>query len=238
GWCPLLWMQAVGDGHNEALYLALLLLGLVAVEHRRLWPAGACVGTAVAVKLTALVPGAALIWYLLHRDRRAAGLVTLGSLAALAAWTLPYGLTGWNCLRANATELNDVAFFSLPAFLHQIGLPPWLHPIAMAAFTIGFARALWQAPDLSNWLRVAAAAALLFFLTVTSSNQEWYFLMPLAFAAAAPRPWLGFSTLWMAALSPQALRDGLGLGLKDVTLTCWASVFLVIWLEWRAEKSE
>lgn len=234
---PLVGLHALAGGHNDALVAGLVVaaLAVAAAGARHRWAvfgAGAAVGLAVAVKVTALValPFAMLLAAGAARRYRHAGLLAIGAVVAFAGLTLATGLgLGWVAALPGTGAIGQ--WSSPPTGLGMavgyglwgLGWPAAFDPAVAAGRTVGVAGLVvisaalliraWRRCGDPRSVAVAAAAALAAVVLLGPVLYPWYALVPLAVLAAvirAPRArwWLAVATLGLAAL---VLPSGLGL---------------------------
>ena len=108
GLSPVLAVIVVNGGHNDMLIGALILAAALAAARRRPATAGALVGLAALVKLTAgLALVGLLLWMWRHHLRRGAVRLLTATTAVLAAGYLPILVSASNVLtRADKTATN------------------------------------------------------------------------------------------------------------------------------------
>ncbi len=208
---PLVLLHGVSGAHNDALLAGLVVAGLaLAMDARWGLVAGALLGLAVAVKVTALVavPFAALY---VARRRAWAG-VAAGAAAAFAAVTAATGLgLGW-----------------LPALSHTAGLTQWTSPPTGVGMAAGYLlRAAGRQDLVSGAVAVARAAGLLALAVVLA----WLWWRPRPWSAGAALaatallgpafyPWYALPALAVLAAAPLSgrVRGRLGLGVAGLAL--------------------
>jgi hypothetical protein len=106
---PLLWLSSVRFGHNEAVMVLLVLLGIAAGERGRPGLAGVLWGLAFGIKTTAVVPALAYFGWGLGRGRRRATAIAVAIAAAVFLGPLmPYLL-----LRREQVEYALIGFEKL-----------------------------------------------------------------------------------------------------------------------------
>jgi alpha-1,6-mannosyltransferase len=230
---PLVALHAVSGAHNDALVAGLVVAGLALAKGAR-WGviAGALLGLAVAVKVTALVavPFAVL---LVARKRAWAG-VLAGAAGAFAAVTAATGLGfGW-----------------VPALSHTADLTQWTSPPTGVGMAAGYLLRTAGRPDLAPgavavargaglvalavllallwWRRKPAGLALAATALLGPVFFSWYALVPLAALAAVPMAdrtrRLGVATIVLALL---VLPDGTGLASLTKPVGAFLDVVLV-----------
>ncbi len=206
---PLVGAHLIAGPHNDALMIGLVVAGLALVVVAARHPAaqlgaGALLGLAVAVKVTAVVvvPFAVLIAvsrpFRLGPAARAGGMVVGGALGAMVAITAASGLgVGWI---SGVVHVKDLVQFTSPptavgmtlTFVGRLAVPgfdavPAVRLLALAVLAVVL---IWL------WLRAARAdkpvpaalhgAGLAFAATIAlaPSFHPWYALWPLVLLAA------------------------------------------------------
>ncbi len=208
--CPLLVQEIAFNGHLESVLVFGTVAAWRAVESRRVGLAGAFLGAAAAVKISAgfLVP-----LLLAGGDwRRAAK----GTLAAFLVWS-----TAWLPFLADGGWPET----SLGAFLAHWEFNSSLYALAAAALPPAGARLLLAAAFLAGaatiirrcWRRASAIPALglglsAVALLVSPVVNPWYLVMLVPFAAARPSV-----TAW-TAMGVVALSYATGLNLPSASL--------------------
>ncbi len=176
-WHPLPIIAFSHSGHNDALMVALLTLGLALVARHRRWLPALCLALAALSKVTPL-----LLFPLLPRKIGTAPAVLAGAIV-LAAW-VPFLVLGAGAPGSLVTYLgewkdND----SLHAVLHALIGPPGAKAVSLALLLAGVG-ALAFHPSLSRrplWWQAYVALGLS--ILVASSVHSWYLtwlLPPLA----------------------------------------------------------
>lgn len=200
-WNPLVLVQGVGNGHNDVVMLAWLLLAVALWQRRRdgatasAWlPAGVALALAVLTKAAAGLLGLLLVVVILRdlpgRRRLAAlaGLAGVGAAVAALAY-LPFW-PPWQSLAGVLDEMANRYTYTIAATL-RLGLREWLPP-----------QVAWDVPRLTGqllfvavlgwtvvrlWRRrldLAAAGFIAYFayLMAGASYRIWYplWLAPLA----------------------------------------------------------
>ena len=146
GWNPLLALDFGGGGHND-VWMAVFVLGGVALARRRPAASGASWAVAAGLKWTAL---GLLPLSLLRGDRHEAARAACGFLVAAglmaAGASILFG-SGW--LSALAPFAHRHAGFAVPTRLTELGLPAWAASlVALAPLAV-----------LSPWLVRSARAS-------------------------------------------------------------------------------
>jgi len=193
---PALFLEPVRDtlayGQVNVVLMALVTLDCLPGTTR--WPRGALVGLAAAVKLT---PAAFVLFFLIRRDYRAAGVAALSFAAAtgagfLLAW--PDSLRYWTGVAFQTGRIGNPAYAgnqSIEAVLARAGLDPhapagaaaWLalSVVVLAMACRGMRRAL--AVSENAWaLSLNAFAALL--ISPVSWSHHWVWGVPAVLALA------------------------------------------------------
>jgi alpha-1,6-mannosyltransferase len=207
---PLVLVQVVGGGHNDALAMLLMMLGVAGVLSARELFGGAALMAALAVKAsTGLVAPFALLGA--RRDapaprRLAAGRVRflLGLALALAATLVVACLAfGWNWLDAiglAGENQSRTSHLSIPTTAARLtGLSDGATRAAALALYTGLVAYLlawtWRGND---WLRAAAWASF-GLLLATSWLLPWYVIWALPLAALSRDRPLQLLTLGLTA---------------------------------------
>jgi hypothetical protein len=260
---PLVAVHAVAGVHHDALVAGLVVAALAGAAggtgRRGAALAGALLGLAVAVKVTAIVAGPFLLLLAAaggpgRAGRRGAPAVvaTVAAAAAFAVLTAATGLgTGWvGALRdtgslAQWTSLPTGLGMAAGYALRALGAPDAYDPAVAVARTLGLAAlavllaaVLWRAwrarPGPATRTVVGCCGVALAAVVVLGPVvYPWYALAPLAvLAAAAPAAahrWLAAVTLVLAAL---VLPSGLGLAVLTKFPGALLDVAVVLALSW------
>jgi len=200
---PLVLVQVIGGAHNDALAMALAMLGTASVLGAAEAAGGAVIVAAVAVKASTafLAPFA-----LLGSERR--GRFLIGALIALAVVLLAGELAfGWNWLSAiglageNQSKTSHLSIPSTAARLTGFGKEP-TRVCALTLYAALFAYLLaytWRGGD---WLRAGAWASF-GLLLATSWLLPWYLIWTLPLTALSRD-----RRLWLAVLALTAFQLG------------------------------
>ena len=201
-WNPLVLWEVAGNGHNDAVMLAPLLLAYVAWTRRRDAWVLPLLGIATLIKFVAapLLPVAAVaLW------RRAGGWPARWRLVArtssLGAVALLLGLFPFYDLGAIRTSIADtntlfvVSPANMVAHLLENTYPVsevkrWLKLIGwgiLAAALVVAVGSVWRRPD--RLVRASFELFFVFLMVVTTYFQGWYLVWPLALAALLPWGW-------------------------------------------------
>lgn len=180
GWNPLLAVHFAGGGHNDAIMMVLVLLGL-AVGRLRPAGGGACWAAAAAIKWVP-VPLYALWAVAASRRGERAGLVgfagMVGGIAALATWR--YGLDWTRVVTPLAHAAGAQSRYSLGRRLGDLGVSPLVSTAVALAIAITGGIVIARAA-LTGRARLGLAAGLL--LVVTPWLLPWYAVWPVSLAA-------------------------------------------------------
>ncbi len=199
----------LATGGDDMPILALLLLGVVALQRRRTWLAGASLGVAAAMKFTAWpVALGALLVAVDSTGRRRWMRVAILVAAIVALTSVPFAV------RAPAAFVANVVAFPLGiAGVHSPAASPlpghilttlWsplghlIEPITLVVLGylgLGYVRRHWPI-DLPALLRVIAVGATVVILAA-SATRVGYVIYPLNFA------------LWSWAVTPADVREPL-----------------------------
>jgi alpha-1,6-mannosyltransferase len=228
--CPLVGVHLISGAHNDALMIGLLVAGLAVVVSRPgrpgpLLAAGALLGLAVAIKVTALVvvPFAALAAivgpYRIRALVRDGGWVVVGAVAAVVGVTLAAGLDfGWVGGLARGADAiawsspstavgQTVGYVLVPFGVHVDALPV-TRVIGLVLLAVLLVWLWWRArtrDPLSG-----AALALAATVALAPVVHPWYLTWPLALLAGTTlrTRWITVAALVASFL---VLPDGTGL---------------------------
>jgi uncharacterized membrane protein len=194
-WNPLILLMAVGDGHNDIVMMAFVLLA-VWLGYRAHW-----VLAAGAMTLSVWIKYISVIFFpllLLHAWRRLRGekrprrwiLLTEGVLTVLAISAtviVPF----WNLGEvAGIAErfLRPVNWHAGTTFLSSLILG-----VGLVLFAAAYILLAWQVlqgdGSYQQWLNAAFVAALLAFLLGASRSQPWHLIWPAALVGLSDHKW-------------------------------------------------
>jgi alpha-1,6-mannosyltransferase len=200
---PVVLLQVVGGGHNDAIAMLVATIGIAAFLGGREAGGGASLVAAFALKPPAalaapfalaarsqigLSPGHSTVKVQDGADGRAAGRLLIGAaLAAAAIGAAAYAAFGWHWLRAIeliGAHQDKTTHMSIPITAARLtGLDPTAtRAAAFALFGLAFIFLLlrtWQGAD---WLRMAAWASF-GLLLATAWLLPWYLIWSLPLAA-------------------------------------------------------
>jgi alpha-1,6-mannosyltransferase len=197
---PLVLVHVVGGPHNDAAMMVMVMAGVLATLADRELAAGAAIGLATAVKITAGVSAP----FALLGSRRRLGFL-LGSalaLAAVVAVTVPlYGEGALDSLSLLGDNQDLTTRLSLPRIASNLPLISLgaARAAALVAYAVAVAwllRWTWRGGD---WVR-AAGWATLGLLLATSWILPWYLVWVLPLAAVAEDEVLLWTTLALCGL--------------------------------------
>jgi Glycosyltransferase family 87 len=180
---PLVLVQVVGGGHNDALAVLLMMLGVAAVLGAREASAGVALAAAALIKAsTVFAVPFALLGTKGHRR------FVLGAVvAAIALGVASYLAFGWHWLGAIDLVGHNVgrdSHLSIPSTLARLSDQgkASVEAVLVGLYAVGLAYLLvwtWRGGD---WLRAAGWAAL-GLLLATSWLLPWYLIWALPLAA-------------------------------------------------------
>jgi alpha-1,6-mannosyltransferase len=188
---PLLVVYGVGGGHNDLLMLAAVMGGVYMTLARRERLGGGLAVLAIAIKLTAIVPGlfafAGAARQRAGRGRRdfalGAGVMALLVAGLSFAFFSTGSINLFSTVRLSQSEGD---WHSIPGFIStRLGLPPVGHVVgvllalALAFYCLKLLRRVWRGE--LDWVN-AAGWAMVATLATASSLLPWYvaWLLPLA----------------------------------------------------------
>ncbi|MCZ7574852.1 MAG: hypothetical protein M5U01_40390 [Ardenticatenaceae bacterium] len=219
-WNPLQLFVTAGNGHNDSVMVAPMLLSLWLVGRRR-WSAAvlaALAGALVKFIPVLLVPllGIVALRQLQGRARwRFIVTTAAGAGVLIGAAFAPFWRGGDMLILSSRAHLFTT---SLPAWLWSLSDPRWNNNqvqamlLRAALFTLAVAELLalwlvWRRPTLLGLAQAATALLLFYLLAAIAWFQPWYAIWPLALAALLPdgplRPvslLLTFAVTWKAPL--------------------------------------
>ena len=240
-WSPLVLHEVAVAAHPDGLMGALILLAYQAARRREPWLLAIFVGTAVAMKVHAILALPFLVMLLpASVDRATASVATIG---IYALYWLPYFEGLVNAWYSFATFARTWQFNALGFQLFSTLPSPVGRALSLAAIAAMIAAAwCWQMRNSAARLPMAllmAFGALLFFSPVVN---PWYLLclLPLACATRYATPWAA------ACVLPLSYASDFNLGFASVSdgrLPVWVSgvqwvaiVGAAIW-DWRARNT-
>lgn len=167
--CPLTLSAFAVEGHLDSLMLLLLMVGVfLELSRRSIW-AGAVLGLAVSVKITAAI---FLLWYL----RRSWKTLMVAVVVFLLSY-LPYVDAGWGLVESLSRFGQADFFFSLTRTLGLTDLGPdpirWASIVALAVLLLVL---LWRTKRFVDYGYAACGV----FLLLTPVLHYWYLTWVLA----------------------------------------------------------
>jgi hypothetical protein len=208
-WNPLVLLMAVGDGHNDILMMALVLLALwLLLREQWLLSCGALT-LSVWIKYVSIIffPLFALyVWPRLPRNRGHGrwvptawiGLVTVSVSVLLF---LPFGGLG------QVSGLMERVLWPVNWRAGAAHLPVWGLGMGIGLFVIAYAVLVWRGIGSEcSFQRLGNAcfsASILAFLLGAARSQSWHLIWPAALAGVAGRRWawplvVGMSVIMLA----------------------------------------
>jgi hypothetical protein len=215
-WNPLVLLSAVGDGHNDIVMMALVLMACWLLV-RRSWSL-AFVALAVSVWIKYI--GAILIplfgLYALRRARLGHGRIWARALrggvglVALSALVLgPFGSPKWIV----EWGLGLPGRFLQPSNWSGNGAGVWSmlsdHAVVIMVaglifFAVVYGVLVWRLalkePTFDDLMRTAYVSLMLTFLLGAARSQPWHLLWPAALAGLAPLPWAWPAIIGLSAV--------------------------------------
>lgn len=193
---PLVLIEFAGDGHNDGVMVAFVVLALVACARRRPAPALVALALAVLVKPTPLVLVLPIATYLVARRwswgrlglEAAIGLVVAAALAVLLAAPYWVGVATFDGLRASGTPTESWSVSGWLTTLLADGLPGsgFGVQVALAAIlAVASAASCVLATTLRGLVRACAAVSLVAFLLLPL-EWPWYAALPVAILPLTP----------------------------------------------------
>jgi hypothetical protein len=194
-WNPLILMQGAGNGHNDMIMMALIVLGIVMWQRGNWWATALALALATATKSAGLLMlplfGAAL----LYREKTWRGrilkglgivLIVVGSIAALYALMGPLPAAFQGTLKASLNRIGFAPASAVRMIFVEIFPSRWAEPLARNAardlFILYYAFLLLRV--LQGRYSLVAAGFLAYFsqMICGSTFRIWYpmWLIPLA----------------------------------------------------------
>lgn len=201
-----LWLEPVREtmGFGQINLFLMVLVAVDCLVERPRWPRGLLVGIAAAIKLT---PGVFLLYFLVRKDFRAAGVAVLSGAAATAVGFLVLptesvrywfgGFAGAGGFSGSPYAMNQTVQAALARFDLAEGVQSVLWMLVALLVVGASAVGIWRAARLGDpviGMLVAGTAGLL--LSPTSWSHHWVWAAPalVAFAVYAVR---GRSAGWI-----------------------------------------
>lgn len=194
-WNPLILMQGPGNGHNDMLMLALIVLGIVMWQRENWWAAALALTLAATIKSAALLMLPLYGMALLHHEQtwqgrilKGAGAAAIGLVAALGLYALtgplPEALQGTT--QATFSRLGFAPASAIRVLLREFFPSAWVSPLPRTAardlFILYYAFLMLRV--LQGRYSLVAAGFLAYFsqLMLGSTFRIWYpmWLIPLA----------------------------------------------------------
>jgi hypothetical protein len=207
-WNPLVLLMAVGDGHNDIVMMALVLLSLWLLLREAWLPSCVALTLSVWIKYVSVIfiPLFALFaWQRLGRQRRQrlwSPLAWVGLAASVSVLLfLPFGGLG------QVTGLVERVLWPANWRVGAAYLSAWTLGIGIGLFALAYAVLVWRAvgggcsfQQLGN--ACFSATVLAFFLGAARS-QSWHLIWPAALAGVSDRRWawplvVGLSVIMLA----------------------------------------
>ena len=214
-WNPLVLYVTAGNGHNDAVMVLFIALGLYLLTARRFTLAAAALTLGATIKFipALLLPIVLIAGYKSARGWRTRAIfliVTFAVCAVIAAGLYAPFWRGGDIL--GVKRRSDLFTTSLPTLV-EITLQPGLGKslsefvtvrlaiVLVGAWIVRQTRKVWR--DISpNAVVAAAASILLFYLLVACLwFQAWYAVWPIAVAALLPENALGRGALWLSYIA-------------------------------------
>jgi alpha-1,6-mannosyltransferase len=238
---PVVAMEIVNPGRNDALVSLALLVGVMLVRHRRPLAAVAVVTGAVLVKAVAVLALAALlIWIAVHLGRRVA---SHGAALAAALLVVPYllvgGLTALRPLANASDRLSRASVWQVArrdGIEHLLGteaaepirrIIAWVGPVALLA--IATLAILWVASRLGDPTpELVPVAALATFLFLGSYVLASYVMWVLPLVAWRHRAGISRALVVWSCLLLLAYQAAPGLPASPDDLVAWIGSLLTV----------
>jgi len=200
---PVIILHLIGGMHNESLMVGLVSIGLLAALNRHFHAALLLVGTAVAMKATAVIAAPFIVWMMLHyyapkgsskwRSLSVfvlSGLIALVEIIAAVALITWISGTSWGWLSqvsgnskvinplAGPTLATDVIFPAVQIFMPDASynaILAVLRSIAMACMLIGLVAVWWLCRKDDRNAVMGTAAAYQVAFVFNAVTLPWYY---------------------------------------------------------------
>jgi len=200
---PVIILHLIGGMHNESLMVGLVSIGLLAALNRHFHAALLLVGTAVAMKATAVIAAPFIVWMMLHHYAPKgsskwrslsvfvlSGLIALVEIIAAVALITWISGTSWGWLSqvsgnskvinplAGPTLATDVIFPAVQIFMPDASynaILAVLRSIAMACMLIGLVAVWWLCRKDDRDAVMGTAAAYQVAFVFNAVTLPWYY---------------------------------------------------------------
>lgn len=200
---PVIILHLIGGMHNESLMVGLVSIGLLAALNRHFHAALLLVGTAVAMKATAVIAAPFIVWMMLHHYAPKgsskwrslsvfvlSGLIALVEIIAAVALITWISGTSWGWLSqvsgnskvinplAGPTLATDVIFPAVQIFMPDASynaILAVLRSIAMACMLIGLVAVWWLCRKDDRNAVMGTAAAYQVAFVFNAVTLPWYY---------------------------------------------------------------
>ena len=200
---PVIILHLIGGMHNESLMVGLVSIGLLAALNRHFHAALILVGTAVAMKATAVIAAPFIVWMMLHYYApkgsskwrslsvfMLSGLIALVEIIAAVALITWISGTSWGWLSqvsgnskvinplAGPTLATDVIFPAVQIFMPDASynaILAVLRSIAMACMLIGLVVVWWLCRKDDRDAVMGTAAAYQVAFVFNAVTLPWYY---------------------------------------------------------------
>ena len=211
-WHPLVVMEAVGQGHTEALAVGLLVLAIWALRKERFGMASSAIAAAAWVKL---YPVVLLPWVWRHAQRRRIGVllgagVTTAVLVTpyLAAYTIPH-IAESLALYVRLFEFNAGPYDAIKSLIAVVTGSDWgkiIGPLLQFGFLGCLATLTLHAKSRQLRFEPFAFLALSVFFACSTTVHPWYLLsilvlLPLILEEHRALRKVALAWLWLATFS-------------------------------------
>jgi hypothetical protein len=194
-WNPLVLLMAVGDGHNDIVMMALVLLSLWLLLREHWLISLGTLTLSVWIKYVSVIffPLIAVYaWRRLGRERghrRWAPMAWMGLVASTVSVLLfvPFGGLG------RLSGLLERVLWPANWRMVAANLPAWALGIGLGLFAIAYAVLIWRLMrgecSFQQLGHVCFSATVLAFLLGAARSQSWHLIWPAALAGVSDRRW-------------------------------------------------
>lgn len=197
GWNPLVLWEVAGNGHNDVVMMAFVLLALVLITSKR-WPlAFMALACSVLVKYVSVILFPIfVVWTLRRHGRRAAlplavGLLGAGVVAVVIFAPFWSGASTFAQLHAQQNRaISSIAAALIGRTGDGLANTPWRTAVKgslIAAFTVAYALTLLRIKSSTlGIVAISVEALFAFIVLMVWWFFPWYAIWPLALAAVLP----------------------------------------------------
>ncbi len=237
-WNPAVIIEGAGEGHNDALMVAAVVVSLWLLTRRSLVGSAAALTLAVLTKWVPALFVPALLAYVWRQRWLTtrvviAGVVVITGIAVAAFWPVWVGLDTFRTIASLTGESRFVAS-TVGVWIHLVADD---HPTAFALLrtlvsVLGVAAVAWSAWDSrtpQTVIRGCATVALAFVLLCSPLFWAWYMFLPIALFTLSGE----FALVWVLTLTSRIVAplDLIRMrGVLDWPAQVWLTTIVGLWV--------